>query len=156
MGFVTLLKVLKALFLFLREMWLRDRTFRQFVHENLPLIVAYVGFSIMTGMFGYLYTVVRDQEVTIERYERRQTDLQRELDEKIPYLNDQLDWYKGRYYDLKSNSPPETAKADPPRATSARGTAQKQKSINPPPGNNPVASNPTPGVLKERWKRLSE
>lgn len=164
MGFVTLFKLLKALALFLREMWLRDRTFRQFVHENLPLIIVSIGFSIMTGMFAYLYTVARDQEEIIELHARRQTELQQEIDETVPYLTDQLAWYKERYYELKSRSKvqvveqkeieddpsspgPNTRPRVAQRALSKPGMSTKSYTQK----QNPAASS-----LEERWKRLSE
>lgn len=163
MGFVTLFKLLKALALFLREMWLRDRTFRQFVHENLPLIIVSIGFSIMTGMFAYLYTVARDQEETIELHVRRQTELQQEIDETIPYLTDQLAWYKERYYEIKSRS--ETSKNEQVADTSVltKGPVSRRGPdavvLSKPNMSNKVVTpktNSTTSSLQERWKRLSE
>jgi hypothetical protein len=152
MGFTTLFKVLKALALFLREMWLRDRTFRQFVNENIPLIIAYTGFLSMTLLFGNLYMIVRDQELRIEEHVRIQASLQLELDNKLPLLTEQVAWYKERYYELKSNPVPAITKEVSP-GPSSRPTRQPNPKA---PGDKPAATRPPSNELAERWRRLSE
>ncbi len=179
MGFTTLFKVLKALALFIQEMWLRDRTFRQFVNENIPLILAYSGFLCMTVLFGNLYVIVRDQEAEIERHSREHASLQLELEAKVPLLTEQVAWYKERYYELKSDSVPEeevttqgpktrpryVAQVDhtaPARDTSRGkpkpvGAVDREPIPAPKPADpKPTATRPPSNDISERWKRLGE
>lgn len=153
MGFTTLFKVLKALALFLREIWLRDRTFRQFVNENMPLIFAYTGFLSMTLLFGNLYLIVKDQEILIEEHVRIQTNLQRELDVNVPYLTEQVAWYKERYYELKSSRPSTQVADKEPQAGPRQPRKPRPKQ---PPEEKQIVTRPPSNELVERWKRLSE
>ncbi|MCY1333825.1 hypothetical protein D9M68_17520 [compost metagenome] len=152
MGFTTLFKVLKALALFLREMWLRDRTFRQFVNENTPLIFAYSGFLCMTILFGHLYIIVREQEAIIEEHVRVQASLQLDLDSKLPLLTEQVAWYKERYYELKSNPVPEVARVKTPGPISRPSRQPRPKPVE----DKPAATRPPSSDIAERWRRLSE
>jgi len=154
MGSVTLFKMLKALALFLREMWLRDRTFRQFVHENLPLIFTSTGFVVMAALFFHVILIVKDQEKTIEDLTRSQTDLRQQIDEKVPYLTDQLAWYKEKYYDLKAGTGQQNVKEERASTKPVQPKplpAPRQKPENPPVSNRPPSSD-----MVERWRRLSE
>ena len=62
---IMFFKVLKALLKFILEIWLRDRTFRQFVRGNLSLIVTTLGFIIMSFMFTRVYFIALAHESTI-------------------------------------------------------------------------------------------
>jgi hypothetical protein len=144
---ITLFKVLKALFRFIREIWLRDRTFRQFVRENLSLIVTTVGFVIMTLMFIHVYFIVTDQEDVIAEHERAQAAMKKEIEEQIPFLTERMNWYRDRYYELKSKPPAQPATTGPP---------VPQKPQPKPPEEKPAVIRPPNNDLTERWKRLSQ
>lgn len=152
MGFITLFKVLKALGLFLREMWLRDRTFRQFVRENLPLIITSFGFVVMTMLFVHVVIIVKDQEIVIAEAQRAQTEMKKELDEKIPYLTERMQWYQERYFELKSDSSSIAIKSESPRSTVRTPRTPRPKQ----PVEQQVATRPPSTDLVERWKRLSQ
>ncbi|MNO14034.1 hypothetical protein D3C76_36740 [compost metagenome] len=143
----TLFKVLKAALLFVREIWLRDRTFRQFVRENLSLIVSSLGFVIMTMMFMHVYFIVKDQEAIITKHENDHAALKSEYEPKVSFLTERMEWYRERYYELKapkSNSPSAHKEPTPPQPR------PKQ------PAEKPIANRPPPNDLVERWKRLSQ
>lgn len=144
---ITLFKVLKALFRFLREIWLRDRTFRQFVRDNLSLIVTTIGFVIMTIMFIHVYFIVTDQEDVIAEHERTQVALRKEIEDQVPFLTDRMNWYRDRYYELKTKTPDKPETTGPPVPTKP---SPKQ------PEDKPAANRPPNNDLKERWKRLSQ
>jgi hypothetical protein len=143
---ITLFKVLKALFRFVREIWLRDRTFRQFVRDNLSLIVTTLGFVIMTLMFIHVYLIVLDQEDVIAEHERAETAMKKEIDEQIPYLKERMEWYRDRYYELKSKPPKTPTTTGPPEPTKPQKTPEDKPVIIRPPNND----------LVERWKKLSQ
>lgn len=144
---ITLFKVLKALFRFVREIWLRDRTFRQFVRDNLSLIVTTLGFVIMTLMFIHVYLIVLDQEDVIAEHERTQTAMKKEIDEQIPYLRERMEWYRDRYYELKSKTPQQPTTTGPPEPRKPQPKSPEEK---------PVIIRPPNNDLVERWKRLSQ
>lgn len=145
---ITLFKVIKALFRFIREMWLRDRTFRQFVRENLSLIVATSGFVIMTFMFIHVYFIVVEQEDVIAEHVRVQTAMKKEIDEQIPFLTERMNWYRDRYYELRTKPPaPPTTTGPPPP-----GRQPKPKQ----PEDKPAIVRPPNNDLVERWKKLSQ
>lgn len=144
---ITLFKVLKALFRFIREIWLRDRTFRQFVRDNLSLIVTTVGFVIMTLMFIHVYFIVLDQEDVIAEYERTQTAMKKEIDEQIPFLTERMNWYRDRYYELKSKPPAKPTTTGPPVPKSPQPKQPEEK---------PTVIRPPNNDLVERWKKLSQ
>lgn len=142
---ITLFKVLKALFRLIREIWLRDRTFRQFVRENLSLIVTTLGFVIMTCMFIHVYFIVLEQEDVITEHESARAAMKKEIDEQIPFLTERMNWYRDRYYELKSKPPKSPDTTGPP---SPKPTKQ--------PEDKPVIIRPPNNDLVERWKKLSQ
>lgn len=144
---ITLFKVLKALFRFVREIWLRDRTFRQFVRENLSLIVATLGFVIMTLMFSHVYFIVLEQEDVITEYERNQAAMKKEIDEQIPYLKERMEWYRDRYYELKTKPANPMTTTGPPAPPKPNPKQPEEK---------PVVIRPPNNDLVERWKKLSQ
>jgi len=156
MQFILLAKALKALGLFIREIWLRDRTFRQFVRDNLSLIVTSFGFIAMTVMFTHVYVIVKDQEVLLARAEREQTRLQTKIDGHdiaLEEARERTDWYKARYLEYKDkvDNPPVMAVAEIAPAVPKPRPRPKQ------PVNNPQAVIRTPGPdIVERWKKLSQ
>lgn len=150
MYFMTLAKLLKALGLFVKELWLRDRTFRQFVRQNLALIVTSVGFVIMTLLFVHVFRIVKEQEVMLGRYERAQLRLQKDLDTQIPLLTERAELYRERYEALKETldtkpSAPTTQVPKPPPQPRPKQPIEK-----------PLPARPPSTDLAERWRRLSE
>ncbi|MNP17130.1 hypothetical protein D3C76_1095540 [compost metagenome] len=139
--------MLKALFRFIREIWLRDRTFRQFVRDNLSLIVTTVGFVIMTLMFIHVYFIVLDQEDVIAEYERTQSAMKKEIDEQIPFLTERMNWYRDRYYELKSKPPAQPTTTGPPVPKTPPPKQPEEK---------PTVIRPPNNDLVERWKKLSQ
>ncbi len=150
MYFMTLAKLLKALGLFVKELWLRDRTFRQFVRQNLALIVTSVGFVIMTLLFVHVFRLAKEQEVTIGRYERVQLRLQKDLDTQIPLLTERAELYRERHEALKEtlDNKPSTPS---PQATKPPPRPRPKQPI-----EKPISTRPPSTDLAERWKRLSE
>lgn len=141
MNLLQLAKVFHALFLFIREMWLRDRTFRQFVRENLSFILVSVGFAVMTFMFVNLYIIVKDQEYQVKIYEQRINQYIASEEKLTTEYQGKIDWWKARYDELKVSPekeppPPTTTKATPAAPTS-RPTVKNSKML-------------------ERWKRLNK
>lgn len=150
MNFLALAKLGKALFLFVREMWLRDRTFRQFVHENLALIVSTSGFLVMTVLFTHVYFIVLDQEKKIYDHEERYARLREEYDYEIPFLTEKMEWYRDRYLELKA-PPVKSTRSPGPSRRSPQGTAKKTEPT--PKSTAPVISDDD---VFERWNRLGE
>lgn len=150
MYFMTLAKLLKALGLFVKELWLRDRTFRQFVRQNLALIVTSVGFVIMTLLFVHVFRIVKEQEVMLGRYERVQARLQKDLDTQIPLLTERAELYQERYEALKKSL--ETTQPTPPSQAPKPPSRPRPKQ----PVEKPLPVRPPSTDLAERWKRLSE
>lgn len=151
MYFITLFKLLKALGLFLREIWLRDRTFRQFVRQNLPLIVTTVGFISMTILFIHVFSIVKEQEYMLGRYERQQARLQKELDTQIPLLTERADLYQERYQALKDSLelvPP------PPQVAAVQPAPSRPRPR--PPVEKPITTRAPSDEIVQRWKRLSQ
>jgi hypothetical protein len=149
---MALAKLLKALALFVKELWLRDRTFRQFVRQNLSLIVTSAGFIIMTLLFVHVFRLAKEQEVMLGRYERQQIRLQKELDTKIPLLTERADLYQERYEALRDSL--DTKPADPPPKPEPTKAPQRPRPKQP--VEKPVTVRPPSPELAERWKRLSE
>jgi len=142
MPLLSLLKLLHALFLFFREMWLRDRTFRQFVRQNLSFILVSVGFAVMTLLFVNTYIIIKDQESQAALREQRITHLisqNDQLTEANQQLTDSRDKWQGKYLDLKdskgigSTPPPPKTPQDPVPST-----------------------RPPTSTLVDRWKRLNQ
>lgn len=150
MNFLALAKLGKALFLFVREMWLRDRTFRQFVHENLALVVSTSGFLMMTVLFTHVYFIVLDQEKEINEHEKKYTRLREEYDYEIPFLTEKMEWYRDRYLELKA-PPVESARSHGPSRRSSQGSAKETEPT--PKSTAPVISDDD---VVERWNRLGE
>ncbi len=150
MYFMTLAKLLKALGLFVKELWLRDRTFRQFVRQNLALIVTSVGFVIMTLLFVHVFRIVKEQEVMLGRYERVQARLQKDLDTQIPLLTERAELYQERYEALKKSL--ETTQPTPPSQAPKPPSRPRPKQ----PIEKPLPARPPSTDLAERWRRLSE
>lgn len=146
MNLLQLGKVFHALFLFIREMWLRDRTFRQFVRENLSFILVSVGFAVMTFLFVNLYVIVKDQESQIAVYEQRleQTTL-RETTIKNDY-QEKIDWWKARY----EEKPQVAHLQSTPVATNTTTQRTRRRPSDPP------APPATSAVMLDRWKRLNQ
>jgi len=150
MNFLALAKLGKALLLFVREMWLRDRTFRQFVHENLALIVSTGGFLIMTVLFTHVYFIVLDQEKEMNDHEERYARLREEYDDEISFLIEKMEWYRDHYFELKA-PPVETARNHGPSRRSSQGPAKETEPT--PKSTAPVISDDD---VVERWNRLGE
>jgi len=148
MYFIALAKLLKALGLFIREMWLRDRTFRQFVHENLSLIVLSFGFTIMTFLFTHVWVTAKEQEEQIADQERLYARLQDDYDTQVPFLTERMDWYKDRYFELKV----QTKTTQPSWPATRR--APRREPTQPP--DKPIVHRPPSNDLAERWKKLSQ
>jgi len=150
MYFMALAKLVRALALFIKELWLRDRTFRQFVRQNLALIVTSVGFVIMTLLFVHVFRLAKEQEVMLGRHERQHARLQKELDTQIPLLTERAELYQARYLELKAHLEtlqPSTPKPEPKPPTHPRPKHPVEK---------PVPVRPPSTELAERWRRLSE
>ncbi|QTH80275.1 hypothetical protein PA10_00075 [Pseudomonas phage pPa_SNUABM_DT01] len=151
MQLLALFKVIKAALLFVREIWLRDRTFRQFVRENLSLIVTSFGFVIMTMFFLHVVGIVKDQEAQLVENEHSMAALKKQIESEIPFLKEKLEWYRDRYYELKA--PKQPAKGNSP-------TAHKEPTPPPTPRPKPVEkptiNRPPSNDIQERWKRLSQ
>lgn len=150
MNFLALAKLGKALFLFVKEMWLRDRTFRQFVHENLALAVSTGGFFVMTVLFTHVYFIVLDQEKEIHEHEKKYSRLREEYDYEIPFLTEKMEWYRDRYLELKA-PPVESARGHGPSRRSSQGPKKETEPT--PKSTAPVISDDD---VVERWNRLGE
>lgn len=147
---LAILKVLKALFRFVKEIWLRDRTFRQFVRENLSLIVTSVGFMVMTLMFLHVYFVVKEQEDQLLAAEQNQNALKREIEEQVPFLKERMAWYQERYYELKTQQcQPVVIRSEPKGAPTPSSPPPKST-------EKSIAARPPSSDLVERWKKLSQ
>jgi len=155
MPIATLFKLAKALFLFIREMWLRDRTFRQFIHENLSLIVMSMGFVIMSVFFVHVYMIVKDQEAQISQYQFENSRLRLAYDTEVPLLREQVTLYKSRYLEAVAAASHAADPKPPPKPKHTPG-----KPINPPPTptttDRPVTTRGPSTDLVERWKRLRQ
>ncbi|MNP88971.1 hypothetical protein D3C85_13650 [compost metagenome] len=147
MNFLALAKLSRALFLFIREMWLRDRTFRQFVHENLALIVCNLGFLVMAYLFTYVYFMAAEQKKVIIEHEQRYARLRDEYDKDVAFLTERMEWHRDRYLELKA--PP--VKSIEPVYQKPTGTNKTHK---------PKSKSTTPDKSEldyiERWNKLSE
>ena len=159
---LTLFKVLKALFRFIREIWLRDRTFRQFVRENLSLIVTSLGFMIMTLMFTHVYFIVKDQEDIIAAHESREAVMQKDIDH-MDEIKDRRDFYREHYYEMKARCPvpkepqplkqPDITEETPPVEPKERAPSKPRPKQ---PAETPAVTRPPSSDLVERWKKLSQ
>lgn len=155
---ISFLKLFHALFLFVREMWLRDRTFRQFVRENFSFILVSAGFALMTLMFIHMYGIAKDQETDNARNEQKITHLETQLstaldsgESRRAELIKRLDWWRDRYLESLENNPQTSS---PPPAT-------KEMPNQPPaPSKQPKAPIPTTRApsadMVDRWKRLNQ
>lgn len=152
MTLLSLMKLFHALFLFVKEMWLRDRTFRQFVRENLSFILVSIGFTVMTVLFVNLYIIVKDQESQLAISEQRYNHTNQQLTEVAANSKEQQDtitWWRDKYIALKEeqDKSPEPAASVPPTKV-------------PPPGKSkpdPVpTTRPPSAAFVERWKRLNQ
>lgn len=141
---IMFFKVLKALLKFILEIWLRDRTFRQFVRGNLSLIVTTLGFIIMSFMFTRVYFIAVSHENTIKEANHKHALLSKELETSLPTLQERLEWYQERYLECKAT--PEDKKRPPDIPTSTPR----------PPPENPKVSRPKSSDLTDRWKKLSK
>lgn len=140
MPLLSLLKLFHALFLFFREMWLRDRTFRQFVRQNLSFILVSVGFAVMTVLFVNTYIIIKDQESQAALREQRITHLISQNDQLADtnkQLTESRDTWQGKYLDLKDSIGNKPA---PPKSPQ-----------DPVPPTRPPTS-----TLVDRWKRLNQ
>lgn len=141
MTILPMLKLFHAIFLFLKEMWLRDRTFRQFVRENLSFILVSVGFAVMTVLFVNLYIIVKDQESQIAVSEQSLTHAKQQLEDsqgQLKEAKDSSDWWKGQYEALRTQKPPEV-----------KAPVQPKPTPDPVPSTRPPSTN-----FVDRWKRL--
>jgi len=157
---LTLFKVLKALFRFIREIWLRDRTFRQFVRENLSLIVTSLGFMIMTFMFTHVYFIVKDQEDVIAAHESREAVMQKDIDH-MDEIKERRDFYREHYYEMKARCPvPKQPSPQPTAAVETPPVVPKERAPSKPrpkqPAETPAVTRPPSNDLVERWKKLSQ
>lgn len=152
MNILALAKLSKAIFLFIREMWLRDRTFRQFVHENLALIVSSLGFLVMAYLFTHVYFIVIDQEKIISEYEQKYVRLKEKYDNDVPFLKEQLEWYRDRYFELKA---PAVNSDEQPSANKVMGPRRVQPKPSAP-RPQPLSRKDADSALQDRWMRLSE
>lgn len=155
MGTAFLLKLVHAAFLFFKEMWLRDRTFRQFVREHLALIVMGFGFVVMSGMFFNLYVIVKDQESAIAIKDSDIKHLSTQLStlqEDYRRLSGSADFWRDKYIELKDQKKPvpsEPAKPVQPPAVPKQPTPEKVPEPSPTPANRGPSTS-----LVDRWKRL--
>lgn len=140
---IMFFKVLKALLKFILEIWLRDRTFRQFVRGNLSLIVTTLGFIIMSFMFTRVYFIALAHESTITEVTHKYALLEKEVEATMPALQERLEWYRERYYEIKI--PPEQTKQPPDDSKSTPTQTEKYMTPRPPPKD-----------LSHRWERLSK
>lgn len=151
MSIATLFKLAKALFIFVREMWLRDRTFRQFVHQNLPLIVMSMGFVIMSVFFVHVYMIVKDQEAQISQYQFENSRLQQMYDTEVPVLREQVARYKTRYLEAIAE-----ASHKPPATPKSKRTPGRPETPPPPSTEKPILTRGPSSDMVERWKRLRQ
>ena len=152
MTLLSLMKLFHALFLFIKEMWLRDRTFRQFVRENLSFILVSIGFTVMTVLFVNLYIIVKDQEYQLAISEQRYNHASQQLTEVAANSKEQQDtitWWRDKYIALKEeqDKPPVPTIAASPNKTPAPGKSK--------PDPAPTTRPPSTQFL-ERWKRLNQ
>lgn len=145
MATATIFKLAKALFLFFREIWLRDRTFRQFVHENLPLIVMSIGFMVMATFFVYVSLIVMDQDAQLKQRQFEMTQIQRQHAVEMATRDDQVDWYKNRIIELQAR----------PVAPAPAGRKPPDLPRTPTTDKPTALRGPSPEMV-ERWKRLSQ
>jgi hypothetical protein len=143
------MKLFHALFLFVKEMWLRDRTFRQFVRENLSFILVSIGFTVMTVLFVNLYIIVKDQESQLAVSEQRFNHTNQQLTDasvRFKEQQDSIDWWRDKYLDLKDKQD------KPPVQPVAQRTPDPGK-----PKPDPVpTTRPPSAAFVERWKRLNQ
>lgn len=152
MTLLSLMKLFHALFLFIKEMWLRDRTFRQFVRENLSFILVSIDFTVMTVLFVNLYIIVKDQESQLAISEQRYNHTNQQLTEVAANSKEQQDtitWWRDKYIALKEEhdkSPAPVAYAPPTKAPAPGKTKP-----------DPVqTTRPPSAAFVERWKRLNQ
>lgn len=154
MQLLGLLRFFHALFLFLREMWLRDRTFRQYVRENLSLILVSVGFAVMTVLFINVYIIVKDQEGQKAVSEQKNTLLEQHnktLNDQVTELTERTKYWREKYLAIVENPPacvlpdvkPSPVKTEP-------APVRVPKPVQDP---TPAARPPSSAVV-DRWKRL--
>lgn len=149
MTLLSLMKLFHALFLFVKEMWLRDRTFRQFVRENLSFILVSIGFTVMTVLFVNLYIIVKDQESQLAVSEQRYNHTNQQLTDITAQATQQqtdVDKWRDKYYTLKD----ERSKPVPPVFTQKAPEPGKPK-----PDPTPTTRPPSAAFV-ERWKRLNQ
>lgn len=150
---ITLFKAIKALFRFIREMWLRDRTFRQFVRSHLSLIVMTIGFVSMTLMFTHVYFIVIEQEDIISDGQDKIASLQKQVDDEIPFLKERLEWYREHRNTSKDSLPP-TREHHVPIVPDPGPSTPVPAPLKPEPKMS--TSRPPNNDLVERWKKLSQ
>lgn len=148
MTLLSLMKLFHALFLFVKEMWLRDRTFRQFVRENLSFILVSIGFTVMTVLFVNLYVIVKDQENQLAISEQSLTHANDQLTDSAGKLSEQkeaTDFWRDRYLAIKDEK---SARA-PSQATTPMPAPDTSK-----PTPQPTTRPPSKQFI-DRWKRLN-
>lgn len=159
---LTVYRLLRSLGMLVREIWLRDRTFRQFVHDHIALLMAVFGFLFMGGLFLNVYFIVQRQEVIIA--EHRATEQANKLE--IQFLRERVAWYRRRSTDVEVDEfvpsaliqPPDTGPGLSDLAFQDIAPIQEQdtpKKPNPPIPDKPLVHRVPNDDLVERWKRIA-
>lgn len=149
MTLLSLMKLFHALFLFVKEMWLRDRTFRQFVRENLSFILVSIGFTVMTVLFVNLYIIVKDQESQLAVSEQKYNHVNSQLTDMTAQAaesKDSIDWWRDKYLALKE---------EPSKRQSTGAVTQKTPDPGKPKPDPTPTTRPPSSAFVERWKRLN-
>lgn len=157
MQLLGLLRFFHALFLFLREMWLRDRTFRQYVRENLSLILVSVGFAVMTVLFINVYIIVKDQEGQKAVSEQKVTLLEQHnktLVDQVTELTERTKYWREKYLLIVENPPACVIPDAKPAPVKPEAPAPKVPPK--PPQDSTPAARPPSSTLVDRWKRLNQ
>lgn len=138
-------KIIKALWVFFREIWLRDLTFRQFIRQHMALLLAWFGLIIMAILYSYTWSIGLEQNRTIERHMYTYNALEARHTEEVAELRQQVEWYRSRYYDVLSRQS-QQAPANPSPNTPVPKT----------PNEKPVSTRPPSSDIVDRWRRITQ
>lgn len=149
MKILALFRILKALVILVRELWFRERTFRQFIHDNMAVLVVTVGFVVIFIMFLKTYLIVQEQNLELAGLKSTEKMLRREIE----YLEEKLADRSSIRMTTPDTPLPRLQAAEPPEDPKPKPEKPAPKKPTKP---IPVINRPTNVELQERWRRLSE
>ena len=149
MKILALFRILKALVILVRELWFRERTFRQFIHDNVATLVVTIGFIAVFIMFLQAYLIVQEQNLELADLKSTEKMLRREIE----YLEEKLADRSSICMTTPDTPLPRLQAVEPPEDPKPKPEKPAPKI---PTKSTPVITRPINVDLQDRWRRLSE